>query len=204
MKKRTISYIGVVVLENVILQFEQMVLKFPILLELMESGNNHPSDCANVDNDDKHCNDNVDYDVIYSCSDALTITHSIAATRRILTTLRIFPWTKFLYGCMITRNRLDRWNQTTPAVSIFTHTRIHKHVRAHTLKHTHANEHIYIYTGTQIHTNTYHDTGTHKTIHTESNLYTRIYTQANIQTHIYTYTQAHTHIQTHTRIGTHS
>ena len=37
--KRMIPYIGIVVLVNVILQFEQTFLEIPMLLEFMESGN---------------------------------------------------------------------------------------------------------------------------------------------------------------------
>ena len=47
------------------------------------------------------------------------MTPSAEAIRRILTTLRILPWAKFLW-CTET-NQSDRWNQTTPAASTSRH-----------------------------------------------------------------------------------
>ena len=67
--KRTIPYTGVVVLENVILQFQQTFLKNYDAIRAYGVGkHNHPGDRSNVYDANKHFDNNADYYVLGSCS----------------------------------------------------------------------------------------------------------------------------------------
>ena len=64
-----IQYIGVVVWENVILKFVQTILKIPILLEFMVWENTIIQAIVQTYDDNRHCDDEVDDDVLYSWLD---------------------------------------------------------------------------------------------------------------------------------------
>ena len=65
-----IPYIGVVVLDIGIHQFEQTFLKISDGIRVYGVGkHNHPGHRSDVYDDNRHCDDDVDDDLLGSCSD---------------------------------------------------------------------------------------------------------------------------------------